>query len=163
MKNLENACIQARRHNLAASGVGIFLKTQDYKHFGSEIKLAEPSAFPLQMSETVSERFTQIFRPGLTYRATGVILFGLKENADHQMNLFGNAANEEKMKRIYSAIDSLSNKLGKHTVRMASTTAAHSSDGRADRNKKPLRKIDRLPGESNRKHLTVPVLNFRLK
>ena len=39
-KNLESACIKARRHNLAATRLFVFLRTQDFRDTGIELKLS---------------------------------------------------------------------------------------------------------------------------
>ena len=45
-KNLENACIKARRYKLAAARLIVFLRTQDFRDSGIEIKLSRPTAYP---------------------------------------------------------------------------------------------------------------------
>ena len=42
-KNIENACIKARKYKLAAQRVLIFLRTQQFRDFGSEIDLSRPT------------------------------------------------------------------------------------------------------------------------
>jgi len=39
-KNLENACIKARRYILAATRLIVFLRGQDFRSFGAEIRLS---------------------------------------------------------------------------------------------------------------------------
>jgi len=41
-RNIENACMKARRYNLAASNIAFVLRTQDFRHFGVELKLDIP-------------------------------------------------------------------------------------------------------------------------
>jgi hypothetical protein len=43
-KNLENACIKARRYKLAAAGIVIFLRQQDFRDRGLEIRLSRATA-----------------------------------------------------------------------------------------------------------------------
>jgi DNA polymerase-4/DNA polymerase V len=45
-KNLENACIKARRHKLAAARLIVFLRRQDFRNVGVELKLNRPTAHP---------------------------------------------------------------------------------------------------------------------
>jgi hypothetical protein len=43
-KNLENACIKARRYKLVAAGIVIFLRQQDFRDRGLEIRLSRATA-----------------------------------------------------------------------------------------------------------------------
>src|SRR5204862_991783 len=45
-KNIENACIKARKYKLAAQRVVIFLRTQQFRDVGLEIDLSGPTQFP---------------------------------------------------------------------------------------------------------------------
>ena len=61
-KNLENACIKARRYNLAANRLILFLKRQDFSHDGLEISLTRPTAYPVELFETLREGFSRVFK-----------------------------------------------------------------------------------------------------
>ena len=45
-KNIENACIKARRHKLAARRVFFLLRTQEFRHAGYELVLSRPTNIP---------------------------------------------------------------------------------------------------------------------
>jgi len=75
-KNLENACIKARRYNLAATRLLVFLRTQDFRDTGVELKLSRPSAYPADLFEPLRDGFQQVYRPHHLYRQTGVVLAG---------------------------------------------------------------------------------------
>jgi DNA polymerase-4 len=45
-KNIENACVKARRHHLAAQRVVVYLRTQTFQDFGREVDLTGPTCFP---------------------------------------------------------------------------------------------------------------------
>jgi hypothetical protein len=45
-KNVENACIRARKYQLAAQRAVIFLRTQHFRDFGHEVELSCPTHFP---------------------------------------------------------------------------------------------------------------------
>jgi DNA polymerase-4/DNA polymerase V len=49
-KNIENACIKARRYKLAAGGAVIFLRTQDFRDRGLEIKFSSAARPHFRMS-----------------------------------------------------------------------------------------------------------------
>ncbi len=161
-KNLENACIKARRHGLAARGLVLYLKRQDFSGSGLEARLTRPSAFPHDMSGLVRSLFKQVFKPAL-YRATGVILTDLVSADTTQQSLFEPPVRLAKLERVYAAIDQLAAKWGKHCVHMAGSDTAHGTPQHVlDRGDVPARKLTRLRGESKRKHLTLPMLAHRL-
>ncbi len=56
-KNLENACIKARRYNLAATRLILFLRTNDFRDQGVEMKLTRPTAYPVELFEILREDF----------------------------------------------------------------------------------------------------------
>jgi DNA polymerase-4/DNA polymerase V len=159
LKNLENACIKARRHGLAAGEMFIHLCAQDFRTVGLEARLSRPTAFPIDMTGMLRRMFDQVFRPRTLYRATGVVLADLSPVGHEQLDLFEPAVRIQKMTRLYQAVDDLAAKLGKHCVFAAGALAAHKRPQHADdRGDVPLRKLRRLPGETERKHLGIPLL-----
>jgi len=159
LKNLENACIKARRHDLAARKIFIYLCAQDFRTAGLEAGLSRPTAFPIDMTGLLRRMFDAVFRPRTPYRATGVILADLSPAGREQLNLFESAVRIQKMTRLYRAVDELAAKLGKHCVFAAGALAAHNKSQHAEeRGDMPLRKLRRLPGETKRKHLGIPLL-----
>ena len=117
-KNLENACAKARRFNLAAAKISIFLKTQDFKTTGVQIKLTTPSAFPPLLMNALKEGFKYIYEKIYLYRQTEIVLY-LTENV--QYSLFDDIVKIDKIKRIYDSIDGINKKLGRNSVHLASS------------------------------------------
>ncbi len=117
-KNLENACAKARRFNLAAAKISIFLKTKDFKASGVQIKLTTPSAFPPMLMNALEEGFRYIYEKGCLYRQTEVVLH-LTENV--QYSLFDDMVKIDKIKRIYDSIDYINKKFGRNSVHLASS------------------------------------------
>jgi DNA polymerase-4/DNA polymerase V len=68
VKNLENACIKARRYRLAAQRLLVFLRRQDFKDTGVEIKLSSPSAYPINLFSALREGFECIYTSRERYR-----------------------------------------------------------------------------------------------
>ena len=164
LKNLENACIKARRHGLAARGLILYLRTQDFSGGGVEARLTRPSAFPHDMSALTRELFSKIYRSGASYRATGVVLTGLASAATRQQSLFEPPLRVAKLERIYTAIDQLAAKWGKHCVHLVGSSAAHKTPQHVlDRGDIPARKQARIKGETTRKHLALPMLMHTLR
>ena len=159
LKNLENACIKARRHGLLAKGLAVYLRTQEYKTAAMEAVLSRASAYPPDMVMVLRPIFNKLFRTNFLYRATGVVLTDLRPEEGVQLSLFEPPLKVEKLKRIYGVVDSLAEKFGKHTLYMGASSAAHKTQQHVlVRGDIPLRKITRLKGENKRKHLPIPLL-----
>lgn len=159
-KNLENACIKARRYNLAATRLIVFLRKQDFTDSGAELKLTCPTAHPSAFFNLLREGFDHIFRSNTLYRQTGVVLAGLIAEASVQYTFFDDTAQIEKRSKVYDAVDILSEKFGKYTVRHAvSLPTKIQSQHEGERGDVPQRKQELFKGENNRQRLGLPVLN----
>ena len=159
IKNLENACVKARRHKLLAKGLIVMLKTQDFKVRGLEVDLTRASSYPNDMTAIVGKVFDRLFNDKEQYRATGVILMKLKSEENIQLSLFEPAVRINQLKSVYEAIDKRADKYGKHAVFTVASLAAHTKTQHLyERGDIPVRKLNRLKGETKRQHLTIPLL-----
>ena len=162
-KNLENACIKARRYQLSASRLIVFLRRQDFKDSGVEIKLSSPTAYPANLFSALREGFNHIYNPRELYRQTGIVLAGLVSEEDIQRSLFDDIVKIEKLEKIYKAVDSLSERFGKHTIQHASSMPAKlQAQHEGDRGDSPQRKENLFKGENRRQRLGLPVLNIKV-
>lgn len=162
-KNLENACIKARRYRLAAARLVVFLRRQDFRDTGVEIKLSRPTAYPAELFEPLREGFQQVYRPRTLYRLTGVVLAGLMPEAQVQYTLFDDTAKIEKMARIYSTVDELSKKFGKHAIQHAvSLPTKIQVQHEGERGDVPKRKTGLFKGENRRQRLGMPMLRMKV-
>ncbi|GBD97903.1 MAG TPA: DNA polymerase IV [Nitrospirae bacterium] len=162
-KNLENACIKARRHKLAAARLIVFLRKKDFRDIGVELKLNRPTAYPAELFEALGEGFNQIYQSGIPNRLTGVVLAGLMPENRVQLTLFDDMAKIEKIAKIYHTVDELSARFGKHTLQHASSLPlklqAQHEGKRAD---VPARRADLFNGENRRQRLGLPVLHVKV-
>ena len=162
-KNLENACIKARRYRLAATRLIVFLRRQDFRDFGMEIKLSLPSAYPVCLMGLLKEGFSQVYKPNTLYRQTGVVLAGLVADDGSHYTLFDDVTKIEKMARIYEAVDSLSGRFGKHTVQHGSSLLTKKqAQHEGDRGDVPVRKTETFKGENKRQRLGLPVMHIKV-
>jgi len=162
-KNLENACIKARRYKLSATRLIIFLRRQDFRDSGVEIRFNRPTSYPVELFDPLREGFDQVYQPHTLYRQTGVVLSGLVPDSDVQYTLFDNTAKIERMARIYNAVDALSGKFGKHTIQHAASLPTKiQSQHEGDRGDMPERKTDLLKGENKRQRLGLPMLRAKI-
>lgn len=163
LKNVENACIKARRHHLIARGIVVYLKRQDYSYAGTEATFSRSTAYPVEIVSLVRAAFDELYRPRTPYRATGVTLLGLGPDDTVQASLFDAPLRIERMRKLYTAVDALAGKFGKHAVHLAGSAAAHQRPQHANERKDlPARKLGRLRGEGERKHLRIPLLMTKL-
>ncbi len=157
-KNIENATMKARRYKLAAKGAVVFIKTQDFRSAGMEVRLSRPTAFPNDIISATVPAFNKLFSSKLTYRQTGVVLLDLEEDTVAQLDLFGAAVKAEKMKRLYESVDELRKRYGKHTLYLGSSYYANQfAQHLGERGDIPERKETLFKGETKRRRLGIPV------
>src|SRR5262249_23284472 len=157
-KNIENACIKARKYKLAAKGAVIFLKTQQFRYHGLAVRFSRATPFPHEILKAIELAFAQLFRPGEEYRATGVVLIKLETDEMVQLDLFGETLRAEKFSRFYQAVDHMREKYGKHTIFLGSSFLAHKFvQHLGERGDEPQRKQQLCKGETKRKRLGIPM------
>ena len=137
-KNLENACLKARRFNLAAIKLTVFLKTQDFKTYGAEIKLSSSASLPPMLMEAMRKGFNEVYYKSYLYRQTGVVLH-LTGNI--QYCLFDDMTRIEKITRLYDSIDGINKKIGRNSVYLAPCMQGVANAGRGQRTNIPVMEI----------------------
>ncbi|HQB31552.1 MAG TPA: DNA polymerase IV, partial [Syntrophales bacterium] len=65
----------------------------------------------------------------------------------------------EKVERLYAAADRLAEKYGKHTLHLGGSHLIERV-GKGKRGEPTARETTRLPGESGRRHLGLPILHL---
>jgi DNA polymerase-4/DNA polymerase V len=160
MRNIESACIKARRYSLAPNKIVVFLKKNDFNTVGSEAKLSRPCALPLEFSCVIHNLFDSCYCPKDIYRATGVVLLDLEPDTNIQYSLFDDPLQVEKIRSLYGVADELGRKFGKHTLHLGSS---HQIDklGKGRRGTPTTREQTRLKGETQRRHLGLPLLHVK--
>jgi len=168
-KNIENACIKARRYSLATPCVFFFLKSQDFRYHGFEIKLPFPTANPQDILREVALYFPKVFEKGKKYRATGITLMKLQEADPTQLDLFGAVGKSEGLKRVFENVDALAERYGKHVVFLGSSFGAITKssgslysrvtrEGEVPELSQRAAPENLFKGETARKRLSVPLL-----
>ncbi|MCX6780566.1 MAG: DNA polymerase IV [Candidatus Magasanikbacteria bacterium] len=157
IRNLENACIKARRHGLVARKIVVYLRTQQFGDAAIEAKITRASNFPHDLIPHVRTLFKNVFKHGVQYRATGIVLADLQSDSSVQSSLFEPIIKMEKMQRVYAAVDSLDEQYGKHTVHLGGSQATFTQTQYAgDRTRETERQKIKLLGETERQHLYIP-------
>jgi DNA polymerase-4 len=163
-KNIENACIKARRYTLAAKGAVIFVRTQDFRDQGLEIRFSQPTNFPTDIIAAVRPLFAELLRAGVRYRSTGVVLEGLEEALRGQLDLFGESFKIERMERLFASVDAIKAKYGKHTLFLGSSFLAHQhAQHEGARAGAPERQRVLFKGETQRKRIGIPMFRGKVE
>lgn len=158
-KNVENACIKARRWDLASPCIFFFLKTQDFKYHGFEVKLPYPTNVPQDVLREVRRFFPEVFEKGKLYRASGITLTQLQPADSVQLDLFGRVQESEGMKMIFESVDGISERYGKHAVFLGSSFQAMKFGAHlGERGDTPERTKQLFKGETSRRRLNIPML-----
>jgi DNA polymerase-4/DNA polymerase V len=161
LRNLESACIKARRYKLAPKKIVPILKKQDFDSAACEIKLNRPSSQPLELSDLLHDAFQSLFRKNEMYRATGIILLDPAPDTHTQYSLFEDPVVAEKIRRLYEAVDEISGKYGKHFLHLGGSHALEAI-GQGKRGNPTIREQTRFLGETKRRHLSLPVLHMKV-
>lgn len=161
MRNLESACIKARRYNLAARRIVAFLKKNNFDYAGREIRLSRPSVYPMELSVELRSLFVDMYRPQDLYRATGVVLMELAPDSKIQYTLFEDAIRAERVRDVYKVMDEVSEKYGKHSLHLG---ASHFIEvlGKGKRGEPTAREQMQFFGENRRKHLGIPIVHVKV-
>lgn len=158
-KNVENACIKARRWKLSAPAAFFFLKTQEFRYHGFELTFPNPTNNPLEIMREVERYFPQVFRKGTRYRATGITLINLAEAGTTQLDLFGAVKKSEALERVFESTDALAERYGKHVVFLGSSFKAMKFSAHlGERGDAATRTTQLFKGESKRRRLAIPML-----
>lgn len=158
-KNIENACIKARRWDLVSPHVYFFLKTQDFKYDGFEIKLPYATNVPQDVIREVARCFSQVFKKGALYRASGITLTRLSKSGSEQLDLFGKVRESETQRRVFESVDAISERYGKHAVFLGSSFDAMRFGAHLGaRGDLPERTRQLFKGETARRRLAIPML-----
>ena len=110
-----------RQQNLAANAVTVFLatnrfaKTAQYSN-SLTIELANATNSTRELRDWTRKALKQIYKPNFYYKKVGVILLGLQPERSETIRLY-NEPMYQKDKRLMEALDKISNKFGRETIR----------------------------------------------
>ncbi len=123
-KNLEKACSRLRSLKMVAGQVNVMLKTQTFNFQAEVVKFDTPTNNPQEMSLAVKRAFQKMFRPRITYRATGVTMKRLQPAGKVQMDLFSSKLRKQKLDQVYYHVDKLKQRYGSQILTLASSLPA---------------------------------------
>ncbi len=118
---LVKACEKMRRQNLSTNAVTVFLttnrfaKTQQYSN-SLTIELANATNSTKELRNWTKTALKRIYKEGYFYKKVGIILQGLQPEKSETVRLY-NESDYEKDKNLMMALDKISKKFGRNTVR----------------------------------------------
>ena len=118
---LIKATEKMRRQRLTARAITVFLATNRFSKNGQysnskTVELAHTTNSTREIREWTKRALSEIYKPGFLYKKVGVILQDLQPEVDETIRLY-NEKIYEKDKRLMQALDTISRKFGRETVR----------------------------------------------
>jgi DNA polymerase V len=114
------AAVKLRRYALLAAGCNIY--AQIFAEGGGGDCVGRTIVFPAPtdatniMLRSISDEIKHLYLPGVRYRKTGIVYFGLeRQGTAHQIDLFEETPVAERS-RLYAAVDALNARYGKGKV-----------------------------------------------
>jgi DNA polymerase-4/DNA polymerase V len=159
LRNLESAFIKLRRHRLKTGQLAVILRRRDFSDTGLEARLNRATAATLEAVPLAGELFEHLFQEGTEYRASTVVLGRLEDDRLEQPDLFADRLRIEKMEQAARTVDAINERFGKHTLSLGSGLFLPRLN-KTDRDEKPWRKTNLLPGETARRRLGLPRLRL---
>lgn len=123
-KNIEEACKRARYYKVTPREIRFYLKTQEFRHYGLDITLPVPSSVPTDILNLVKEKFNNVYKPGVLYRATGIVLKNIVAEHAVTLDLFGKSTDTADKQTLFKQVDKMNHKYGDRTLFLGSTYAA---------------------------------------
>ncbi len=159
LRNVESAFIKLRRHGLRARTVTVALRRQDFGQASLGARLTRATAATHEAVPAVRALFDALYAAGVPYRATMVLLEELESDPMTQPELFDDPVRIEKMAEASRLIDRVNRRYGKHRLGLG-TGLFLPMRRPAARDAAPRRKTDRLPGETERRRVGIPLLRL---
>lgn len=123
-KNVESACAKLRLNNLSSRRIYYFLKTNEFRYHRKEIPLPSALNTPADILNEIKKTFDEVYKPGTTYRATGVTMSELVDSHLIQKDLFGVFDQTSRWQGVFNTVDELDHKFGSHSVVLGSSLGA---------------------------------------
>ena len=114
--HIHRACVKLRKINAKCHGIGIMLRTKDFKVYYDKRILNQATSFELEISDIIFEMLEELYNPNILYRSTGVTLDNFVQNAQAQLSLFADNEAEIKKDKLSKCFDKLEEKFGKNII-----------------------------------------------
>ncbi len=121
-----------RGQGSVATVVSVFIGSNPFREDlaqywnGASVRLPVASCDTIEIAGAAIKILESVYRPGIKYKRSGVILSGICPDTDIQQNLFDPVRGREERRSLSGKIDELNHKFGLKTLRLAV------EDGEAD-------------------------------
>jgi DNA polymerase V len=115
-----------RQRQMFAGSVYVYIRTSPFRDAGQQydngfsIDLHTPTNSSMRLVEAAFKALSQIYRPGYDYMKAGVSLGALATAQAQQQDMFDTASTPDKSVRLMQTIDSINQKMGRATIKLAS-------------------------------------------
>ncbi|MDO8497814.1 MAG: DNA polymerase IV [bacterium] len=104
--HIEAAFKKARKFNYQVGRIYIFLKTQEFTYYGTEVKFSPKISHPALVKDEVKKYFNQIYKKNILYRSAGCTISDLEDRQIIQESLFDiGDFKKEKLLKVYPLYD----------------------------------------------------------
>jgi len=107
-----NACLKLRQQNSTANGITVFLNQNIHHSVHLTYSFPTPSCDTSYIIKMAKKCLQKLFKPGLRYHKTGIILLDLGSRSINQFDLFTDT-NNTKSNLIMKTVDTINEKMGK--------------------------------------------------
>lgn len=161
IRNMESAFIKLRRHGLKTREIHVILRRRDFVQHGLKARLNRGTFSTQEAMPSVSAMFDEIYREGTSYRCTSVVLALVEQDTVRQYELFEDPVKIEKLCNISKATDEINHHYGKHTLAVA-TSLFLQNQSASERGTPTWRKLNLLPGETERRRINLPRIDIKV-
>ncbi len=120
-RHIEVVCARAREHGLSGKTLTFFLKTQSFRYDGATLRLSRATHVPEELFPLARERFEELHRKGVRYRACGATLADLSPVRATQLDLFDETLRVIRWEKVYERVDEINRESGRSLVHLASS------------------------------------------
>lgn len=113
-RHIHNACSRLRYHSGKCSVVGLLLRGKDFVTYYDKKVLVKPTDFELTVQKAVNEILPKLYKKGVIYRSTGIVLENLSFGGE-QLSLFSEG--DEKEKNLSKCLENIEKRFGKNAIR----------------------------------------------
>lgn len=114
-----------RGQGSVASCVTVFIGSNPFREDlaqywnGGSVRLQVPTCDTLEIAGAAMKILESVYRPGIRYKRSGVVLSEIVPDSNIQMNLFDPVMDREERKVLSGTIDDMNRRFGLKTVRLA--------------------------------------------
>jgi DNA polymerase-4/DNA polymerase V len=118
--HLTRLAVELITKRYATTRLTVSLQRKSFEGQGVEVRLPYPTANYFTLAKAARRAFEALYRPGVPYRACGVILTHISSNVGETQDLFGVVEKDARQGQLFETVDAINRKHGAGTLRLAS-------------------------------------------